>query len=686
MELGFFSSSALTFTFSLFFFFFFCNAQQTYINNKQLDCYNYKNDSFTNGYSCNGPDTSCTSYLTFRSHPPNYDSANSIGYLLGSEPSMIAKINNITDVDKIPLDKLVIVPVSCSCSTSSNLYQHNTRYILKYSSETYFSVANDTYQGLTTCQALMTRNPDYESRNLSVGLNLVVPLRCACPSRNQTAAGVKYLLSYLITWGDSISSIAETFSGGGGGGGGGGVDPQSVYDANELEPDSTIFPFTTVLVPLKSEPKMIQATSLIPPPTDQSSLPPTPPIEPKTNNTSSKKWVWIGIGIGSGLLLLVLSGFLVWFLGHRRSKQSKEPFPEVKRVVVVGDSSADEYNSKQTSHGNRDSYWSVSSEGVRYAMDSLILYRFEELQTATGFFREENRIKGSVYRGVMNGDNAAIKRMKGDVSNEINILKQINHSNVIRLSGFCIHEGNTFLVYEFVENGSLSDWLHHNHDENKKYHSLGWKQRVQIAYQVADGLNYLHNDANPPYIHKDLKSSNILLDGNMRAKIANFGVARSIVMENNQEEEVDSGGGGGEQMQLTMHVVGTQGYMAPEYLENGVITPKLDVFAFGVVILELLSGREAATPSESDNEKTERDVLLSESIKMVLEGENVREKLINFIDPSLKQDYPLDLVFSMAQLAMDCVAPDLTSRPTMLNVFMSLSKILSSSLDWDPSV
>ncbi|KAI3989065.1 hypothetical protein MKX01_033101 [Papaver californicum] len=267
-------------------------------------------------------------------------------------------------------------------------------------------------------------------------------------------------------------------------------------------------------------------------------------------------------------------------------------------------------------------------------MDSLILYKFEELQKATGFFREENRIQESVYRGVINGDDAAIKKTKGDVSNEINILKQLNHSNVIRLSGFCSHDGNTFLVYEFVENGSLSNWLH-NH------RNLGWKQRAQIAYQIADGLNYLHNDANPPYIHKDLKSSNILLDSNWRAKFANFGVARSLGQANLQEEENDEAGG----MQMTRHV----------YLESGVITTKMDVFVFGVIILELLSGKEAATMSSLDNRK-------------------------------MGKEYPLDLAFSMAQLAMECVSPDMNSRASMLKVFTQLSKILSSSLDWDPSV
>lgn len=314
--------------------------------------------------------------------------------------------------------------------------------------------------------------------------------------------------------------------------------------------------------------------------------------------------------------------------------------------------------------------WSVSSEGIRYAVESMTVYKLEDLQRATNDFSESNRIKGSVYRGSIKGDDAAIKIMKGDVSSEINILKQINHTNIIRLSGFCVNEGNTYLVYEYAENNSLSDWLHLS--KHKESNVLGWKQRMQIAYDAADALNYLHNYTNPPYIHKNLKSSNILLDFGLRAKVANFGLARSVEYE-------EEGG-----LQLTRHVVGTHGYMAPEYIENGVITPKMDVFAFGVVLLEILSGRNPIT-SFDEGEKNGTGESLWVSISQVLEGENVREKLKDFVDPNLKHEYPLDLAFSLADLANKCVSRDLNSRPTMSEVFMTLSKIVSSSLDWDPS-
>ncbi|XP_030445246.2 protein LYK5 [Syzygium oleosum] len=617
-------------------------SQQAYVNNKQLDCDNPTNDNnITRGFDCNGPRTPCRSYVTFRSTAV-YTSLVYAAYLLNSQPYIadMASINGVADVQPLAPDTLIIAPVDCACASS--YYQHNASYVLK-ASDTYLLVANDTYQGITTCQALMAENP-YGERNLTVGMNLTVPVRCACPTANQSSAGVEYLLAYLVTWHDTISSIAARF----------GVSVQSVLDANELTETSTIFPFTPILVPLSKEPTKIVTA---PPP---ASPPATPSVPATDDSGSSKKWVFVGVGVGGGALAIALAALALWFFCYhpQKRKQSKSSGLTPKKF---SETSPTDYASVAVKDGS----FSGFSSGIREAIETLTVYTFQDLQAATGFFSEENKIKGSVYRGKFKNDSAAVKVLKGDVSSEINILRQINHSNIIRLSGFCVHEGNTYLVYEFAENGSLSDWLH-----SKKFESspvLSWKQRVQVAYHIADGLNYLHNYTNPPYIHKNLKSSNVLLDANFRAMVANFGLARVA-------EDSEEGG-----LQMTRHVVGTQGYMAPEYIENGVITPKLDVFAFGVVMLELLSGREAAGDSKNGEE------LLSAAIKRVLDGDNVRENLRGFIDFSLKNEYPLDLAFSMAELAKRCVANDLNARPEMAEVFMTLSKILSSSLDWDPS-
>ncbi|CAA2964193.1 LYK5 [Olea europaea subsp. europaea] len=624
--------------------------QQSYVNNKQLNC--EQNDTVTRGYVCNGA-ASCRSYLTFRS-TTIYNNPVNIAYLLAADASEIARINNVSDVGEFPVDTLVVVPVNCSCSAADSRYQHNASYTLKNQGETYFLVANDTYQSLTTCQAMEANNP-YGPRSLVVNMRLNVPLLCACPTANQTAAGFKYLLTYLIRQGNDYSSIARAFSGAG-------ADVQGILNANKLTESELIFFFTPILVPLTKEPTK-ENINAIPPPPPPPPPPPSLPTTPSDEGGSSRKWVFVGVGIGAAVFVLVLiSG--VWFFLHRRARRHQFLPTPPSLIKKLNDESVE-----------GQPFSSVSSEGIRNAVETLTVYKFEDLQTATGSFAEANRINGSVYRGSFKGDEAAVKVMKGDVSREIDVLRQINHSHIIRLSGFCLHQGVTYLVYEYAEKGSLSDWLQNNKMQNQdsfnSIHSTGfldWKQRVQIAYDIVDALNYLHNFTNPPYIHKNLKSSNVLLDSNMRAKVANFGLARSSDTDHSTPI-------------MTRHVVGTHGYMAPEYIDSGLITPKLDVFAFGVVLLELMSGREAVASKGFDKEGD----LLSARINEVLDGENVREKLQQFMDPRLGKEYPTELAYSMAQLAKNCVAHDLNSRPAVADVFMVLSKLLSSSLDWDPS-
>ncbi|KVI05117.1 protein LYK5 [Cynara cardunculus var. scolymus] len=637
-------------------------AQQSYVNNKQLDCDN--NHTTALGFTCNSlaTDSTCRSYLTFRPQPPLYNTPANIASLLNSNPD---DINASSNAATITANTVVVVPIrNCSCS-GGQFYQHNASYQLSSTDETYFTIANNTYEGLTTCQAMIAQNP-YNYRDLVVGNNITVPLRCACPTANQRAAGIRFLLTYLVTWGDSYESMSKIFDN---------VSVQSILDANELNVSDIIFPFTPILIPLTTEPTTTIITPATPatPPTS-----PVIPVTPGTGGSSSSKWVFVGVGIGVGLLLLVsLSGFLVWFFRKKKIQHKNNLLPPKHSP-----------NTHQTSLTipPESKSWSMSSQGIRFAIESLTVYKYHELQKATGDFSEENRIKGSVYRGIFNGDSAAVKMMKGDVSSEINILQHINHLNIIRLSGFCLHQGNTYLVYEFANNGSLSDWMH-SATKNTKYESvLGWKERVQIAHDIADALNYLHNFVTPPYIHKNLKSSNVLIDSHMRAKITNFGLARTV------DEDLDG------ELQLTRHVVGTFGYMPPEYIENGLITPKMDVFALGVLISELLSGKEAATrPPEAvgDKEDTDNDTAadlaapqqgqLSEMIKEVVGGDHVRDKLTEFMDSKLRGEYPVELAYSAAELASKCVAADLNDRPSVAEVFVTLSKIRLSSLDWDPS-
>ncbi|XP_078444051.1 protein kinase superfamily protein [Wolffia australiana] len=597
------------------FFFELAEARQPFIANKQFDCYG-TNASSALGYACSSRDLrSCPAFLFFRPRSIA-QSPSQIARLLSSDPISIASING------------AIAPITCSCS-NSRFYQSNTSYIVRSDDEIYLSIANDTFQGLTTCQALMAQNPSHDSRDLYRGINLLVPLRCACPSKDQRAAGFKFLLTYLIAQGDTIDQIAAAF----------GVDPRAVLDANSLNSTDTIYPFNSLLIPLQSEPS---AEDLISPPPS----PPPPPPPPPPEKSSRRKPTILGIAIGaSATVVLGFAVLILWFLifrKRRRGHGEKEKIKiKIKKKAIPSEPPLE--------------------EKIRHAMigSAMIMYKFEELEKATNSFSEENRINSSsVYRAVI----GAVKRTKADVQNEIVILNQINHANVIRLSGFCRRPADAFLVYEFAELGSLGDLLH----RHRHRHRLDWCRRVRIACDVADALNYLHSGVRPAVVHMNVTSSHVLVTGELRAKLGNFAMARPV----------ERGGGPAE---LTTHVIGTRGYLAPEYLDHGLVSAKLDVFAFGVVLIELVSGKSAA---EAEEKKEER---LTVTVRKVVEGEDTREKVTRFVDPGLGGEFPFELVFAMAQLAARCVADDYNSRPSSGELLVALTAILSSSLDWDPA-
>lgn len=232
----------------------------------------------------------------------------------------------------------------------------------------------------------------------------------------------------------------------------------------------------------------------------------------------------------------------------------------------------------------------------------------------------------------------------------------MNHGNLVRLEGFCIdpEEANCYLVYEYIENGSLHSWLH-----EKKPEKLSWKARLRVAIDVANGLQYIHEHTRPRVVHKDIKSSNILLDSNMRAKIANFGLAKSGCNA------------------ITMHIVGTQGYIAPEYLADGVISTKMDVFAFGVVLLELISGREAID---------EQGNVLSGSASGVVDEREERKvrKMREWMDECLlRESCTMESVSSVMSVAIACLHKDPARRPSMVEIVYALSK--SDDLFFDVS-
>ncbi|XP_004301882.1 PREDICTED: lysM domain receptor-like kinase 4 [Fragaria vesca subsp. vesca] len=616
-------------------------AQQPYEGQAFTDCYNPDVSKSVFGYTCNGFNRSCQTYLTFRSQP-SYNTVTSIASMLASDPSQLAEINSVSESATFATDKLVLVPVTCSCS--GQYYQLNTSHVVVHG-DTFLVIGNNTFQGLSTCQAIMKQNSNLTTKNLYTGTTLTIPLRCACPTKNQTDLGINYLMSYLITPGDFVSKISDRFD----------TDTGRTLEANGLsEEAANIYPFTTLLVPLENPPSSSQTT--LPP---SSSPPSTPAIPPASSKNSKKIWVYVVAGaIGGGGIVLVIAVLIFYTFIRRRSKKKTDTVVVSESIEALGkplQKRGDEESESQ------DFLESVSSDIAHMAL-SLKVYKFEELQTATENFSSSCLIKGSVFRGIFDGDVAAVKQMTGNVSKEINLLNKINHSNLIRLSGVCFNDGHWYLIYEYAANGPLSDWIYFEENDGKL---LSWTQRVQIMLDVASGLDYLHSFTTPPHVHKDIKSSNILLDSDFRAKIADFGLARSADAQDGH-------------FSLTNHIVGTLGYMAPEYLENGLISTKLDVYAFGALMLELLTGKEVAVLYE-------QNMHLSDTLYSLLNNEDGGQSLRQFMDPALQENYPQELAIFVIRLIDSCLKKNPGSRPIMNEMVQFLSRTMSNSLTWELS-
>ncbi|KAL9443775.1 hypothetical protein AB3S75_017036 [Citrus x aurantiifolia] len=285
-----------------------------------------------------------------------------------------------------------------------------------------------------------------------------------------------------------------------------------------------------------------------------------------------------------------------------------------------------------------------------------------EIEKATGNF-DASRILGEggfglVYSGVLDdGTKVAVKVLKRvdqqggrEFLAEVEMLSRLHHRNLVKLIGICIEEQARCLVYELIPNGSVES---HLHGVDKESAPLGWDARLKIALGAARALAYLHEDSSPRVIHRDFKSSNILLEHDFTPKVSDFGLARSAMDE--------------ESRHISTRVMGTFGYVAPEYAMTGHLLVKSDVYSYGVVILELLSGRKPVDMTQPPGQENlvawARPLLTS------------REGLERIIDPSLGSDVPFDSVAKVAAIASMCVQPEVQHRPFMGEVVQALKLV-----------
>lgn len=286
-------------------------------------------------------------------------------------------------------------------------------------------------------------------------------------------------------------------------------------------------------------------------------------------------------------------------------------------------------------------------------------FTYEELAIATDGFSDVNLLGqggfGYVHRGMLpNGKEIAVKQLKfgsgqgeREFQAEVEIISRVHHRYLVSLVGYCISEGKRLLVYDFVPNNTLEFHLH-----DRERPPLDWSNRLKIALGSAKGLAYLHEDCHPKIIHRDIKASNILLDFNFEAKVADFGLAKSASETNTH---------------VSTRVMGTFGYLAPEYASSGKLTDKSDVFSFGVMLLELITGRRPFDSSQSFMDDSLVDWARPLLVQALDDG-----KFDSLVDPRLGKDYNHSEMRRMIACAATSIRHSAKKRPRMSQIVRAL--------------
>lgn len=612
-------------------------------------------------------------------HDPNRVCSAYLYYTLSSNESKadVASLFNVgvhdltSDPHSNKLDSQgLFIRVNCSCFSSIYL-------------------ANASYNATSTMRLASIISEDYVNlawaKNTSVtitaGSTVPITLLCGCLDNTREYG---YLLSYLVQSQDTLSKLAAQFES---------SIPSMVY-LNNITNENLIFKDQVYYVPINIAPLTAPFTTANAP----DSLPPAASLSEFSWSSSNGFPLKMVLGIVGGTCLLILAaiGVVIFarkvvvsrhanITSHAKGKSNRG---QVQKWYLCGDNSWNlaalclKGNPVVNRSARRPTTISREMMTTNIGAEKPVVYAYEEVLSATDNFRESNMLGqgafGTVYYGMLRDQEVAIKRMKAKITKEflaeMKVLCKFHHTNLNELLGYASYEDELFLIYEYAEHRAVADRLHE--PISKGFTPLTWNARVQIALDTARGLEYIHEHTKEHYVHRDVKTSNILLDGDFRAKVADFGLAKLV--------EKTSGG----ETSVT-RIVGTFGYLAPEYSRDGIATSKSDVYAFGVVIFELITGKEAISKSRVAMPGTpERRSLISIMSRALRDCPNPIQmgRLRELIDPSLMDMFPQDCLYKMAKLGQQCVEEDPILRPDMKYVVFTLSQILLSSIEWEATL
>ncbi|KAL5702830.1 hypothetical protein ACHQM5_027995 [Ranunculus cassubicifolius] len=386
-----------------------------------------------------------------------------------------------------------------------------------------------------------------------------------------------------------------------------------------------------------------------------------------------------GIIVVIVLAAVVVLAIVVCFVACKfRNRKQQMKFGRVPDTAsngkeMVSNASTSGYMNGLGGGGNELVSQGSDASDIQLFQGGNVAISIQVLRQVTNNFSHENILGrggfGIVYKGVLHdGTQIAVKRMEsavmsskglGEFQAEIAVLTKVRHRHLVALLGFCTTDNERLLVYEYMPQGTLGQHLFDPTEHG--YSPLTWKQRVTIALDVARGVEYLHTLAHESFIHRDLKASNILLGDDMRAKVSDFGLVKIAPQ-------------GGEQSMVT-RLAGTFGYLAPEYAVTGKVSTKVDVYAFGAVLMELVTGRPALDERKPDDESH----LVTWFRRAMVSKNNIRKA----IDPELQQDDETFISISkVIELAGHCTSRDPGQRPDMGHAVNVLGPLVEQ---WTPA-